>query len=142
MLKNTVAPGAKFLPPVPRGPPNPPVRRVDQPGLLRFEQVGRATRHLGGPQLLEELQVVQHPETTSERGEHDRMLLGLNSTSLTRTVGRLSPNGCHCWPPSRLKYTVALVPANRRLDKFGSWRTLSTYWSSGSPVAISCPSLP
>ena len=73
-----MAPGARFSPPAPRGPHRRRRTSRDQPRLLRLEQVGRITRHLRSPQLLQELQVVQHPETAAERGEHHRVLLGLN----------------------------------------------------------------
>src|SRR6185437_7143537 len=50
----------------------------NEPGLLRFEQVGRIACYLRRAQLFEELQIVEHPETASERGEDDCMLLGLD----------------------------------------------------------------
>src|SRR5215472_5649585 len=61
----------------------------DEPGLLRFEQVRRITRDPRRAQLLEELQVVEHPEAASECGEDYGMLLGLNLNVAYADCGKI-----------------------------------------------------
>ena len=137
-----MAPGARLLPSIAAAGLLLAAATGNEPRLLRFKEVGGIARYLRGGKLLQELQVVQHPECAAKGRDHYRMLFRVDLYIVHPYRRQIAREGLPLPPPSRLMYTVLLVAAISRLGSSGSSRTLSMYWFPGSPEVISVQCLP